>query len=468
MSGEYGSYIEDRGLNEHSDGDSVVDLEIGHLTPYIEHAKLGGMSSLPLDDGRGVYPLKGRPRLPSDSGTALLRHLMRAFLEVHKDMQVTMSRRQGRISETAFSVQELHSRDMDLPASFALIPLKGDQLAFGLIAEDERRADEGREIWNGPLDKALERLEAMLSFEWRAVIAPVTDYSPPAALDHEYLLGGLHLVPNGRPYARLKRAMPRGMLQGGEVELLHPVIVTGSANSHDWGTARVDADEQVVRLCTALTVATGEYWEVLESSQMREYAEPIPAAEIEFLDGEITQDWAPPTLLSAMPIGDEAYVRIAEDDAYGALCSALYNACAVEHTSPSLAHVAFVGILETIGGQWVELDTCKTCGSQKGSAKRFRRALKEAFPHWSNRERKPLEQQYEQRSKTAHEGRLFAGEDRLSRVMDFFQSDPTDEFKFQGVMPIKMAAIELLRDHAMPRFEMEYPQEAGEADEHPA
>ena len=110
---------------------------------------------------------------------------------------------------------------------------------------------------------------------------------------------------------------------------------------------------------------------------------------------------------------------------------------------PSLAGVAFVAVIESIGTLLVNPEHCNVCGSRVGAGKAFRRALRLILPE---DEALSLDATYGARSKTAHEGQLHGAETTfgMGATHSFWSPDPARTFQWQQLWRLRGVARRLL------------------------
>jgi hypothetical protein len=109
--------------------------------------------------------------------------------------------------------------------------------------------------------------------------------------------------------------------------------------------------------------------------------------------------------------------------------------------------LAYVAAIEGLGSKIVELKKCSCCDecdAITGSARRFRQAL------WlvlTKAESKALDSLYGQRSKTAHEGSLHAGEigfGSWGRPQMFGSQDKSSDFRYRQLWSLRAASAKLI------------------------
>jgi hypothetical protein len=135
--------------------------------------------------------------------------------------------------------------------------------------------------------------------------------------------------------------------------------------------------------------------------------------------------------------------RVVKDPKFASRLAGFQEGMEAQAEHPSLAAIAFVAVIESIGVMLVPPRRCTVCGTTIGSGRAFKRALREALPV---DEAKLLEAIYMVRSKTAHEGKLHGSEVSfgMTHGPSFWTPDPTFAFEWQQVWPLRKAARLLL------------------------
>lgn len=223
------------------------------------------------------------------------------------------------------------------------------------------------------------------------------------------------------------------------------VVASGSAHGFHQAAAMDAANRRLLDACAALTLDTGEYWELVEKPAPHEWpVEALPSAEEPILEDAAAGNYE---VLQLHPtdFASRTLARMDVDPEVRALIAGYYHAYSIEKTSPSLAAVTYVSIIESIGGKVEPLrkcECCEACEQRIGYARQFREALKLVLPKG---EAKRLAVLYNKRSKTAHQGALHGEEFRVSGFLNTFDRDPSRYFLYTEVWHIRAAAAALLR-----------------------
>ncbi len=234
-----------------------------------------------------------------------------------------------------------------------------------------------------------------------------------------------------------------------------PVIVEGTAPGYDWFAAVRVAGFELHRLCGLLTVAWDRNWTVREAPQ----AMPHGTMNVPDHAWWDTPDEASShnLLKTSVDVPDwitRAWTRLDEDPELGHALAIYQEGMAIQHEHPSLANVAYVGAIETLGARLVRLKHCNICGATQGSVERFRSALGHVV---TPDEAAELTATYRTRSKTAHAGNLhgtevFAGAFYPPGLFSLSSPQSRDSF-FGVVFRLRLACrklLELALKHGIP------------------
>lgn len=332
-----------------------------------------------------------------------------------------------------------------LATALAAIPMKDGSWLLGVDATDAEQANTDWPLWTAAIRAAAAAMGQTSKHDWWAVVAPISQLAGVSVLESTVEFAGITLMRPVVPHARIMRAAgPRGLAGGGQVEMIYPVVASGTTAGYQNPVALNQANDELLILCAALTLDTGCLWEVIEAPQSHEI-EPasLPQSEHHLPADLSTENWLT-SELSPTEFASETVTKIGSDPGIKELLASYYHARSVEITSPSLAAVVYVSIVESIGTRFISLSKCSCCEKCKhkeGYAKTFREALKVvATPDVAKR----LSGLYDRRSETAHAGTLHGTEFRLRGAINGFKSDPADHFLFREVWHIRDAAGRLL------------------------
>jgi hypothetical protein len=202
-------------------------------------------------------------------------------------------------------------------------------------------------------------------------------------------------------------------------------VATGIAASYEASTAMRFANAQLLTLCAALTVDTNVFWEILQPPQPSEHRRPLPSAEDPTLE-QHAQDHEQIWDVTPSDLATKAVETMEADADVTGLVAALYHARTIERTTPSLALVMYVSVVEAIGARFFSQTRCKCCDKcdkSDGYSRQFRQALRLVLP---SKDAKRLGKLYGKRSRTAHQGALHGTEFRLTGTRNTFVDDSAD------------------------------------------
>ncbi|GAB3264304.1 hypothetical protein [Arthrobacter pigmenti] len=334
---------------------------------------------------------------------------------------------------------------LGLDTALAGIPLKDGNWQLGVEASDAKHAEAEADVWAAAIRNAQADIGQTSDHPWWAVLVPTSVFGS-VVLDGSVTIAEITLIRPMVPYARFARESGmRRLGGGGEVEVVYPVVVSGTATGYQPRAAMNRANDQLLSLCASLTLDTDAYWEVAEAPLPHE-RDPasLPATEDPSLTG-LAEGMQPPSNLVPSSFVAETVEKMKADSDVGELMAAYYHARSIEDISPSLAALIYVSTVEAIGSRFVPLSKCECCDAcdkAVGYGRRFRNALKLVLP---SKDAKRLSQLYDKRSKTAHQGALHSTEFRLWGPPNSFKHDPADYFLYQEVWHVRAAAGALLR-----------------------
>lgn len=188
-----------------------------------------------------------------------------------------------------------------------------------------------------------------------------------------------------------------------------PVQVSSSSKGYDWQSAERAASEELVKLCSLLTLALTRTWVVRSSPQVN--AQPIPEFS-PFANPNIASTiGAEPSDVSIPDWVETAWRALEVNPVLARALGAYYQGMRMQDDSPSHSFVSFVAAIETIGATKVALercDCCSSCTQRIGYANQFRAGLGTVA---SVEEQDRLMGAYTLRSKTVHEGATHGNEE---------------------------------------------------------
>ena len=271
-------------------------------------------------------------------------------------------------------------------------------------------------------------------------------HSPTKAIAAEVHVGGLRLIPGGHVLEE-GRPPPHPSLYQTNFYASHPVIVQGTAAGYDWWQASEGAFEQLHRLCSLLSLATDVCWVVREGASP-DHGETVTVPERIGIPDDLPSgsvDRVAPELVTLPAWIDVAFQRAGTDRLFANRLAGFQEGTEAQSEHPSLAAIAFVAVIESIGGVLAPSRRCKECGSLVGAGKAFKRALRVALPEGDAR---LLDAIYAVRSKTAHQGQLHGSEMRFGWSAlgpSFWAADPKSSFEWQHLWALRKAARILLQ-----------------------
>lgn len=303
--------------------------------------------------------------------------------------------------------------------------------------------------WIAVLNDSLSRMKKDLpAFRWAAGIGVSTDDSMSGAqfLTNGFSIGGLDVEAAGSVYLDILKSKAPS-LSSNQITWTYPVVVKGVAAGYEWFAASESVSRDLGRLCALLSVAFDEHWAVLESPRHFPNDGPIELARSRYgitVPGGNEDDYAHTSVSPPDWLTDEVWNRVVDDEMLETSLLAHHQALRLEEVSPSFALVAYVSSIEALGARMSEFSRCKECKMITGATARFRAALQVVM---SEAEAKAMAKLvYGRRSKTAHEGRLYAGEMLPGFIhgFGFFAKPSGIMFRFVELRPLRQASRRLL------------------------
>jgi hypothetical protein len=343
-----------------------------------------------------------------------------------------------------------HPESDDLTSELCLVPAStGIRVYVGITSPDQIPGQV--RPWSEAIIAAIERLNrgGHPEHEWWAVIGQVGPHPKGAqVLTTGALIGAIEIGAATALY--FDCAMPvLPMLSGYQLEWSFPLITHGASRGFNWPAASESAARQLNLICALLSVALDAYWTVRQAPEPQPLTpERLPLSrfgDLGDLDTNVSRHnvQLPEWCLNA-------WTRIAADDVLITSLLAHHQALALEQTFPSFALIGYVGAIEGLGSKLVELRPCACCDNcpcTVGAGRRFRKALQQVM---SNSEANLLSDIYSRRSKTAHEGRLHAGElsfGSWDRGGLFAPEPPETGFRYRQLRRLRGASRRLLEHY---------------------
>ncbi len=294
--------------------------------------------------------------------------------------------------------------------SLLVVPL--DSGLYVRVEGDGARDGTQVGMWRDAISEAIARIgKATYPFTWSAMIgvAPgVKGIRQLRALLEPVVIGGVKLLPARRRETDRVAAWPP-MLHTWQLVDSWPMHVTAQQSGYEWQVVADDAKKKLFCLCSALSVIWGECW------TLRALPVPVPpppptSASASPPGEDASEPSAPPGPLTVPAWLPVAWPHIESDET---LCTALamhHEGLAIDEAHPSLALVAFVAAIETLGTHSTPVARCPTCKQITQSTQRFVNAVRAVLPA------KEASALYNARSKTAHASVLHGGEGMFGRT----------------------------------------------------
>lgn len=260
--------------------------------------------------------------------------------------------------------------------------------------------------WQEAIDQAVVDLQSVRSaFTWHAVIAARDQRGVFQKLRSASYALGMSLAPATRPFIRTGTDLVPPISLAGPQQGTYPITVSGRDEGETFEDIIPKAQRRLSRLCGLLSLHWDACWDVAIPPTPEEL-DAESAQGDEHLEQERDEPWGCDVV--DLPTWLEAAATRCDDVPHlNNLVTTHHQAINLEVHFPSFALIAYVAVAETIGAELEDLHQCKCCGTRTGAMRRFKAALAQALDPEQARE---LARAYRKRSKTAHEGALFAAE----------------------------------------------------------
>jgi hypothetical protein len=320
--------------------------------------------------------------------------------------------------EFPFAHLELVPTSTELQSRLRLVPLQRGLVAVVAGADGPDIEATQVEPWATAIEEATRRVgQRHQSFDWVAVVGrlPGREFYR-IALASEARIGSLRLSP-AQHYLTEYLSGSHPSLFARTSYWSWPIIVEGSSTGYNWLVAAVAATRTVHRLAALLSLSWGSCWVIREVPAERGEGPRLETPErpwwqkqpetpeedqAESFQREDIAEWL-----------DEAWSILDADPAVEDALLVYHQGLVLQQEDrESFAMIAFVASIEAIGAKLSKRKRCSCCPECKvmiGSAKQFQEALALVVPE-EERCKALAKVVYDQRSTTAHAGRLHGSE----------------------------------------------------------
>lgn len=347
--------------------------------------------------------------------------------------------------DVPFGHVEFQPKGSSVRSRLWLVP--GDEgLVHVLVVTDEPPTAADIEPWGHAVNEATRRLGSdWPQSAWVAAIGPFGPFGTDEDLAEPFWIGSYELESAGvRCFEAVDSGMPT--LHGYGRMWTYPVVVRGTARGFNWASTTRQAMEELQLLCALISLDRSAPWGIKQAPQLDqdELSVPTHRPPLQPSEGEETTDDYSHTLFTLPPWLGLAWTILRDSEESRNILAIYYEGIRVKDQHPSLALVAYVAAIESIGAAYVPLEMCECGQAQVGATRRFRAALEKVMTPDSA---KHLTQSYTSRSKTVHDGRLHGAEGTGSALAraGFFARDPGWEFQYLELGRIEDACQKLLK-----------------------
>ena len=329
-----------------------------------------------------------------------------------------------------------------------LIWIRDGMLAPVVVGLGEQEEDQ-IEPWRHAVAGATKALDLPdETFAWRAVLGPsafsmnhcLVELAAPTKV------GPLELRPGG--VCQVNFAPPQFPQYGSRTVLpCWPFFVEGLSRGYNWNSATTHAAHDMHRLANLVSLAWDAHWDVQHSpAQIERALGTIPQHDA-FLDaakiGKHQENSHPQQL---PPWVSDAWQLLDDDPVLANALDAHHEGLALREEHPSLAVVAFVAAIESIGAKDKPPERCKHCKGFPGARERFRTGLRRVMAE--DRVRAIPTEVYERRSETAHSGALHGSERHRGALpyFGFFSRPAEHDFTWMTARRVAEASRSVLLD----------------------
>lgn len=324
------------------------------------------------------------------------------------------------------------------------------------VTSEEGDFDEIARPFIEALLRALQRLgEAQPVHRWWAVVGPLgAQINGPQRLTADATVDGMLFKAASATYTAIEEASPPS-IGGWQTHVSFPVIVEGTSRGYDWSMVAENAAGTLNSVSALFSLAFDAHWKIRKTPRPStaadgEHALPLQMVGVDLGGVEAGAYPARREEVTVPPWLAWAWKKLQEDALLAQALSSHHEGMALSEQHPSYALIAFISTIEYLGQRALPLETCDFCNSALHAAKRFREALK---PVTTAKERKHLNNLYEKRSRTAHEGVLHGGEQTRGSFpypRPFGPSPQGFEFRYRELFDLRAASRMVLLHHLQP------------------
>lgn len=306
------------------------------------------------------------------------------------------------------------------------------------------------EFWQDLIQEARTRMRFGDPFTWSALIGsdPGRRASEDTKLKSVSTVGDLRLIPPAE--CLLEAVKHTDSFNSRSQSLSWPIVVEGCSTGRGWARTMSAVREEIYRLCLLLSVGWGGCWRLRNGPlhlSPGEYVAPSSYPWDTGIDREADLDYDPEPrhLVEAEEWFSGGLERLRSDDKMRRCCEIYHEGLLLQFQHPSLAFIAFVAAVESLGElRYESLPRCEQCGAVTESGKRFRKLLRMVL---TRKEADVLWDAYERRSRTVHSGALHGLEPSFGdlRMDDFHLPGPRSSFSGYYALRLQEAACKLLR-----------------------
>lgn len=216
------------------------------------------------------------------------------------------------------------------------------------------------------------------------------------------------------------------------------MMVQGESPGYDSATAMREAAGSLNEILALLEISIDGYWELLQA--------PTPMTAPDSSDiSDVVERGIHPKLIEVPTKVADFFALMNQPGWLRDTSLAFHQALALEAQFPSVALSQHVAGIERIGSEYVKLEHCEKCKSAIGAARRFKAAMTLCC---GERAASALKSRlYGKRSKVAHEGELFAGEEKAGSplLLPFYGRSAETDFLYDDLRIAREALRWLLK-----------------------
>lgn len=363
-------------------------------------------------------------------------------------MNFQISRRLMKFNDALYGeVEDIQFTNLQWPSSLISIKESGGARSLAILLS--AGCDEDLEVtnWCQVILRSLKRMQEGVESKWFAIIGARWDLACASCFPYNGKIGDFTVRSVDQRYVALDSGALTMDAGGGRVHFYYPVVIEGKCKESDSRSLLRIARREVAWISGVLTLCTDAEWVLLRQPHVGEHFEyEIPAVspgipvELGQLSNTVRQVhlYADPDLLfRAMRTNVKLSNRV----------KAFSHARSLEKTSPSLASILYVSLIESLGKNLAKRDRCDCCPEctiPVGCSQQFSAALR--LGARSEQEFNLLSNMYSKRSRTVHDGLLHGWESSPDLNTPNFWADASDpeNFQFQYCLPLMEVARRLL------------------------